>query len=262
MPLMDLGEVRMNYEVHGEGDPVVLITGLGGDVSFWKGLVPLLERRCRMIVLDNRGAGRTEYPRRRFTIADMADDIVGLLDGLGLERAHVVGWSMGGNIAQEMAMAHPRRVCSLTLISTYTRRPSRSSYAIDAMIRTVKEGANIACFLRLMQSYCLTEEAFRRKESNGRNGDPEDQGCCIEGIALQKEALDAFDSKGRVEGISSPTLVIHGGEDIMVPPCMGERLADAIPDSVFRVIDGQGHIIHPTGYVEYLVAHMSRHNAL
>ena len=113
MPKVDLGEVRLNYEVHGEGEPIVLITGLGGEISFWKKYIPQLSKRFKVVVLDNRGAGETEYPPTLFTMRTLADDVASLMAHLGLERYHVLGWSMGGNVAQKIALNHPERVGSL-----------------------------------------------------------------------------------------------------------------------------------------------------
>ncbi|MFA5312117.1 MAG: alpha/beta fold hydrolase, partial [Methanomassiliicoccales archaeon] len=103
MPKMEIGQVSLHYHVHGEGEPVVLITGLGGDLTFWKGLIPLLSPKFKVICFDPRGAGLTESPDADFSMSDLADDVAGMLDGLGIERAHIVGWSMGGNVAQDFA---------------------------------------------------------------------------------------------------------------------------------------------------------------
>ena len=104
--------------------------------SFWKKYVPLLTKSHQVVVLDNRGAGETEYPPTLFTMRTMADDMAGLMEHLGHDRYHVLGWSMGGNVAQGVAMDHSKSVGSLVLMSTYTRRPERSSFAIDTMITT------------------------------------------------------------------------------------------------------------------------------
>ena len=94
MPTLHHGNVKLNYEVVGEGEPLILITGLGGDTSFWNGLVSLLSNQYRVITLDNRGAGQTEYGGMAFNIQDMASDIAAILDRLGIRRSHVLGWSM------------------------------------------------------------------------------------------------------------------------------------------------------------------------
>jgi pimeloyl-ACP methyl ester carboxylesterase len=156
MPKVDIGDARINFEVHGEGEPLVLITGLGGEIAFWKKYVPLLSRSHEVVILDNRGAGETDYPQTLFTMSTLADDVAGLMEHLGHDRYHVLGWSMGGNVAQRIAIDHSANVGALVLMSTYTRRPERSSFAIDnTMIRTVDEGATFDSLMELMQSWCL-----------------------------------------------------------------------------------------------------------
>jgi pimeloyl-ACP methyl ester carboxylesterase len=245
MPKVDLGEVRLNYEVHGEGEPLVLITGLGGEIAFWKKYIPQLVRKHQVIVLDNRGAGETEYPASLFTMRTMAEDIIQLMDLLNLERSHVLGWSMGGNVAQEIAINHQERVGALVLMSTYARRPERSAFAIDTMIRTVDEGATFDSMMDLMQSWCLPEDYFRKlalanpaqrhQNGNGRRA--------AEGFRAQKLALDLFDSHERLGGITSPTLILHGDEDIMVAPHFALELQDRIKGAEIEWVPGSGHIV-------------------
>jgi len=135
MPHMNVGDTKVHYEVHGSGEPLLLITGLCGDLTSWKKALPLLDREFEVITIDNRGAGKTEHPGRPFTMEDLADDSSGLLEGLGIKKAHVLGASMGGNVAQELTLRHPEQVYTLTLMSKYMRRPERSSRSI-AWLRT------------------------------------------------------------------------------------------------------------------------------
>jgi pimeloyl-ACP methyl ester carboxylesterase len=261
MPKADLGEVRINYEVVGEGEPLLLITGLGGEMSFWKKYVPLLGRKHRLIILDNRGAGETEYPPTLFTMSTLAEDVVRLMDVLGLHRAHVLGWSMGGNVAQEVAINHPRRVGALVLMSTYARRPERSAFAIDTMIRTVDEGATFDSLMELMQSWCLPEDYFRKlalaKPAQRRcNGDGK---RAAEGFKAQKLALDLFDSHERLRHIGSPTLVMHGEEDIMVPPHFALELQERIRGAELEWVPGSGHIIPAEKCCSQVLRFLERH---
>jgi pimeloyl-ACP methyl ester carboxylesterase len=245
MPKVEIGDARINFEVHGEGEPLVLITGLGGEVAFWKKYVPLLSRTHQVVVFDNRGAGETEYPPELFTMSTLADDVAGLMRHLGHDRYHVLGWSMGGNVAQRVAMDHPSEVGALVLMSTYTRRPERSSFAIDTMIRTVDEGATFDSLMELMQSWCLPEDYFRKlalaKPAQRRcNGNGK---RAAEGFKAQKLALDLFDSHEHLDKITAPTLIIHGDEDIMVAPHFARELAEHIDGSELTWVPGAGHII-------------------
>jgi len=152
---------------------------------------------------------------------------------------------MGGNVAQRVAMDHPSEVGALVLMSTYTRRPERSSFAIDTMIRTVDEGATFDSLMELMQSWCLPEDYFRKlalaKPAQRRcNGNGK---RAAEGFKAQKLALDLFDSHGHLDKIKAPTLIIHGDEDIMVAPHFARELAEHIDGSELIWVPGAGHII-------------------
>ena len=265
MPHITVGNTKVHYEVHGSGEPLLLITGLCGDLTSWKKALPLLDKEYKVITIDNRGAGRTEHPGLPFTMEDLADDASGLLTGLGIDKAHVLGASMGGNVAQELTLRHPDQVRTLTLMSTYMRRPERSSVGIDAMINTVREGASIETFLTMMQAWCLTNAAFRGRENvsqNDRRGARERDLLLVDGFARQKAALDHFDSHERLSAIKVPTLVIHGNEDIMVPYRFGEELASRIVGSKLVLLDGCGHMIAPDRYGPVLLEFLRKNKLL
>jgi pimeloyl-ACP methyl ester carboxylesterase len=258
MPTIKVRDARIHYHVYGEGEPLLMIAGLCGDLYNWKKALPHLEKDHKVIVFDNRGSGHTEAPDAPFSMADMGDDAAGLLDALGVARAHVLGWSMGGNVAQEVVLRHPEKVGALVLMSTYMREPDRSRFAIDAMINAVREGACMDTFQTMMQTWCSTEMFFRGKRSVCELG----KGCDInvlDGFTRQKRALDAFDSHERVHTIGVPTLVVHGEEDIMVPMHFGEDLASRIAHCQFEVIEGAGHFLPPSGYAPLVLDFLAKH---
>jgi len=261
MPKETVGKIKMNYEVSGSGEPVVLITGLGGDTTFWLGMVPLLSHQFRVITFDNRNSGLTECPNEPFEIATLADDVVCLMDHLDVAKAHVLGWSMGGNIAQEIALKYPERIASLTLVSTYMRRPSRSSYVMNTMVDSVRSGGDIECLYKIMQSYCMTEEDFKRREEKGA-GTPGRITSPLEQFASQLAAVDRFDSRQSAKGIRVPTRVIHGKADIMVSPRLGEELAAQIEGADMILIDGGGHTMSPRKYVGAFLEHAGKYPIL
>lgn len=258
MPYLNVGDARIHYHTFGEGEPMVLIPGLCGDLYNWKKMVPFLKDRCRVILMDCRGSGLTEAPDRAFTMSEMADDVSGLMNGLGFSRYHVLGWSMGGNVAQEVALCHPDEVASLILMSTYTRRPDRSSYAIDAMLNSVREGASISNFMQMMNTWCLTQSHYAGKKLVPRPRDGVDEGRLLRGFLWQKAALDSFDSTRRLHHIACPTMVIHGEEDIMVPFHMGEDLARGIAGSEMVCVPRAGHIIPPESCSSRIVSFLER----
>jgi 3-oxoadipate enol-lactonase len=258
MSKVKVGQALIHYQHAGDGEPLLLIQGLGGDLHNWKNALPRLQERHRVIAFDNRGVGLTEAPAGSFTMETMADDAAGLLHALAIPRAHVVGWSMGGNVAQELALRHPERVATLTLMSTYARAPARSRFALDAMIRGLREGASPGTAMMMMRAWCSTEAAFVDETvprvpvvSKGPNG--------VEGFAHQKKALDGFDSRKRLKGLRVPTLVIHGSDDIMVPPDFASELVGRIAGARLHWIKGAGHFLPPKGWIEPTLEFLSKH---
>ena len=258
MPKIKVGDAVIHYHEQGEGEPLLLITGFYGDLYNWKKALPQLSSSYRVITFDNRGSGHTEAPNAGFTMAQMADDAAGLLEALDIERAHVLGWSMGGNVAQELVLRHPEKVANLVLMSTYAVEPNRSRFAIDAMINSVREGASMETFQTMMQTWCSTESFFRGKASVCELGESCDRSV-LNGLARQKAALDAFDSRERLHKIAVPTLVIHGDEDIMLPLCFGGRLAAGIASSEFEIVRGAGHLLPSKGYVPLVLDLLAKH---
>ena len=258
MTKIKVGQALIHYQCKGEGEPLLLIQGLGGDLHNWKSAPVPLQDRHRVIAFDNRGAGLTEAPDASFTMETMADDAAGLLDALDIPRAHILGWSMGGNVAQEISLRHPDRVATLVLMSTYTRAPARSRFALDTMIRGLREGASPATAMMMMRAWCSTEAAFAADPaprapavSKGPNG--------VEGFARQKKALDGFDSRKRLKGLHVPTLVIHGTDDIMVPPEFAHELAGSIAGAHLHWIKGAGHFLPPEGWVSPVLDFLAKH---
>ncbi len=254
---MEDGGLRLRYQRCGDGEPLVLITGLGGDLLFWRSAIAQLSERFSVIAFDNRGAGETSYPPGGFSMSDMADDVAALLRHLGVGSAHILGWSMGGNIAQEFTLRHPGMVRTLTLASTYMRRPSRSSFAIDQIIEAGRALGSEAV-MSLMNALCMSEDYFRKREG-GVNGNGR-QVYDLEGMAMQKSALDDYDINGMIGDIDVPTLIIHGEDDIMVPIRFGEEMMESITGSEMLRVPGAGHILKPAQYARHLTEFIGRHS--
>lgn len=256
MPFADINGIRMNYNVTGEGEAVMLITGFGGDINFFHSLVPPLSERYKVITFDNRGAGLTEY-KGDFECQDLVDDVEALLDHLKVYRVHMLGWSLGSQIAMEFAIQHQERLQSLTLISAFMRCPARSSYMMNTMIEYGLQGVKVEYIYSMVNAFSFTEEYFENKRNKGQKIKVINTST-PERLRQQMHCLDGFDLRGRLGCIRVPTLSIHGLDDIMVEPKMGNAVADAIPGCrVFR-IPGVGHVIHPSLYAEAFRDHLVR----
>jgi pimeloyl-ACP methyl ester carboxylesterase len=259
MPKIEIGDAQVHYHVHGEGEPVLLIAGLASDLYTWKKALPVLAQNHKVVVFDNRGSGLTETSSAAFTIATLSDDAAGLLEALAIPKAHVVGWSMGGNVAQEFALRHPDKLGALVLMSTYMKSPDRSRFALDVLIHAVREGASMETFMMMMQAWGSTNPAFEGKHPSWKNEATGNHLLSVEGFARQKRALDGFDTRTRARKISFPTLVVHGTEDIMVPPQFGHDLAAQIPGAELHPVVGAGHFLPAAGWIGPVLDFLAKH---
>ena len=238
--------VNLYYEVQGGEEPVVLISGLGGNVELWTLQAPALSRSHGVVLFDNRGAGRSDAPEGPYTIQVMAADTVQLLDALDIAAAHIVGASMGGMIAQEVALQYPDKALSLTLIGTQcggwhafgaAEESATALQELATLDMTPQERA------RGWVPYTLSQE-FREA-----NPDLVEEyvkvtvqfPCTTEGLRAQWAALMGYDSWERLPDIVTPTLILQGSQDKLVPPENADVLGVRIPDSRVVLIEGAGH---------------------
>jgi len=241
-----VNDVNLYFEVHGEGEPLVLIIGHGSNALRWFRQIPELSRHYRVITFDNRGAGRSDAPDMPYTMAIMADDVAGLLDYLKIDRTHVWGTALGGFIAQEFALRYPQRVLSLILGCAATGGP-------HAVWRQPGE-ARDADRTRLEQ--LPREERVQRGLSNMfSQGFIKSRPDVIEqfvtnamafvtpphGFTRQSEAIRSFDSYDRLPSMRIPALVISAADDQIVPPVNSHIIAERIPGAELMVLEGRGH---------------------
>jgi len=250
---MTSGTVQANaqelyFEVRGEGEPVVLIMGIGYDATLWLHQVPALARHFQVVTFDNRDAGKSSRATSDYTIADMADDVAGLLDALEIERAHVVGLSMGALIGQEFALRHRDRLNRLVL-SGPDSAPARQAFHPIASWNWVKandvSGASFAAqqFTWLFSTGFLRNRAAVQQTMEFLSANPDPVGC--DAYARQAHAYLEYDPGGRVSGITAPTLVIVGEQDLLTPPWIAREVASAIPGAQLEIIagDGASHVV-------------------
>ncbi len=244
MPTVNVGDISIYYEVHGEGEPLLLITGLSSDLTSWIFQIPEFSKKYRVIIFDNRGVGRTDAPDIPYSTEMMADDSAGLLNALGIEKAHILGHSMGGFIAQELALKYPLLVRSLVLASAGTQETHMGKHLIDTWARMAREGVNRELFVRELLLWLFTENFFENTVMvqiavdmlvTGPYPQP------AHGLIRQVGACLEHNMKDRIGNITTPTLVLAGKEDILVPVRMSEELAAGIPGAELVVLEGAGH---------------------
>lgn len=212
-----MGDIDVYYEVHGDGPPLVFVGGLGADLTVYAPFVELLAQSFRVLSFDNRGAGRTDKPDIEYSIPMMADDTAGLMAALGLSRAHVVGVSMGGRIAMELAARYPRRVDRLVLISTAATGTGRLRVSLPA--RTL----GLAKRLRLVRGAAPVARQPRYAHQR------------------QQAASVMYDGAGTLAAIEAPTLILHGKRDRSMKPAAALATRVGIRDSEIAFFRG-GHM--------------------
>jgi 3-oxoadipate enol-lactonase len=242
MPMADLSGLSLYYEEQGVGRPLLLIAGIPAIASDWGPLAGgLAEAGHRVIAYDNRGSGASTVTPGPYSTAGMANDAVRLLDHLGVERADVFGMSMGGMIAQELALSAPDRIRRLVLGCTHAgvnhAAPAPRAAGQAFALRT----DDWALRMRRLAPFAFAEtvdpallDAFIAKKS----ADVQDP----EGYQAQIQAVLAHDTAGRLQAIDAPTLVLTGDEDRIIPGESSQLLAQRIPGAVVRVILGSGHL--------------------
>jgi len=245
MPNVDAGGTELHYVRAGEGEPMLLIQGMSATHMTWgRPFLEPLEESFECIVFDNRGMGLSGPAQMPFVVADLAADTVGLLDALEIERAHVVGISMGGMVAQELALAHPERIRSLTLGATYCGGPDGTLMAPEdlQMLAAAMASGDRDQVLRAMWEINLSP-TFRAEESNYAAF--HEMAIALpapkEVIVQQMRACGAHDTSARLDRIAVPTQVVHGTADRLLGVGNGEQIAALIGVEP-RLLDGIGHM--------------------
>ena len=228
--------MKIAWERHGAGPPLLLIHGLGYARWGWEPVVEPLSRSFDVILFDNRGIGESDGPAGPYTAAQMAGDAVQVLDEAGVEHAHVLGTSLGGMVAQELALAHPERVDKLVLACT-TAGGAESFPMPEQTVRLLQNGASLREFvenaLAPNPSTEIVERILRHREATAQP---------LEAWAAQAAAGMGFDAFGRIDGIHAPTLILHGTEDAVVDSRNTALLEARIPDARVELFPGTGHL--------------------
>ena len=232
---------KIYWDEEGEGEPLLLIMGLGFPSNMWFRTRPLLSTRFRTIAFDNRGVGRSDMPPGPYAIAMMASDAAAVLDASGIESAHVYGVSMGGMIAQEFALNYPGRVRSLVLgctapggphavraepavIEFLTSRSSNQEAAVEASVPFVYDSGTarelIDVDLNLRKQWLPKPQAYM----------------------AQLQGILTWEAYSRLDQIRVPTFVIHGESDRLVPSTNAKIIADRIAGAELKLLPNAGHI--------------------
>jgi pimeloyl-ACP methyl ester carboxylesterase len=262
MSHLTVGGRRFFHQRRGTGEPLLLIQGMSGTHLAWgEPFATDLARDFETVAYDHRGIGRSDRVDEPFSIAELAQDAAGLLDELGWESAHVLGISMGGMVAQELALQHPERIRSLALGCTYcggpeavVAPPSTLQRLGAGMMSGDRELAIRTAFeVNVSAAFAAQDGAYELFRTMAKS-----LPAPVPVIMLQLQAIAGHDTSARLPSLELPTLVIHGDEDIMLPVQNGRLIASLIPDSPLEILHGVGHMFwweQPARAAELVRAH-------
>jgi len=237
--------VWLSWRAYGEGEPVLMIMGYMGSSKAWFRLLPHVSREHRAIVFDNRGTGDSDRPPGLWSMDDLARDALAVLDAAGHDSAHVLGVSMGGMVAQHLALDHPERVRTLTLCCTQPGgrggAPPWRMLASIALRPLLGPGATFPIVAPLLYS-----ERTRRDRRDRLREDLEmrwQERTPAASALSQSAAIARHDTRARLAELSMPVLVLHGTEDALIPASAARELASLIPRARLVLVPGAGHVI-------------------
>jgi pimeloyl-ACP methyl ester carboxylesterase len=242
MPLANVNGININYTVIGSGEPLVMIMGFGGDQSAWKRQVSAFKKHYQVTTFDNRGTGKSDKPKGSYFPKLMAEDTIQLMDFLKIDKAHILGVSMGGLIAQEIAINHPERILKLILASTFACQDDKANGLTPDML-VAAELPPRQGFNRLLDA--SVNKFFNRfiliplfKLQTRRIKEPE-----ITALIGQVDGFKGYDSLDRLPLIKAPTLVLTGTKDRVVKPESSKTISQKIPNAKLVKIDNGSHVI-------------------
>ena len=257
----DMSGIKICYDIHGDGEPIILIHGFSDRKEHWRAQIGILSEYFKVIRMDNRGAGKSDRPDGIYTMEVYASDVAALMDFLGIEKSHIMGHSLGGMIAQNFAILYPNKVNKLILLNTFPglKPPGQS---IDDAIEIYRENAIVGHRARekdpLNAFIDGAKSSYSRKFWKLMREDPKKKfhgiwsvedlveekikfGPTVKDLSNQAHALSTHNTYERLYEINNEVLIISAEKDKSCPKSMGEKMHELIPNSKFIIIEGAGH---------------------
>lgn len=246
MPHLSSNCINIYYETYGQGQPLILISGLGGDRTFWQTSIEPLSAKFQVIIFDTRGIGRTDAPEESYSMEMFADDLAGLMDALQIAQAHILGFSMGGQIALQFALKYPERINKLIIAASCARLNTQIGLYVDAVLDVYEGGISAKQMFELIAPWLFSNnflsvpgnEVYLQYDEN----DPELQP--LYAWRNQYQAQRAFDITPCLKEIKSASLIITGELDVFAQMSDAKTLHEGLPGSRLEVIPGAGHLFN------------------
>ncbi len=256
MPVADLNDIKIAYEIYGDGEPIILIHGYSYNKSAWIAQISDLSKHFKLIAIDVRGSGESSHPEEPFTMDTLIEDLKGLMDFLQIEKAHLMGWSMGGMIIQNFVLKYPERVNKILLFATNAGMPSKDGiYMLRDSLIEIYEKRKIdpkAAFFQLAKF--MHSAKFRKKMEKEPNEkihgivtteelikDSTENQTTPKDLKHLAEIIGNHKTLDRLHEIKNETLIIVGSKDTITPLIANEMLHEKLPNSTLKVIQGAGH---------------------
>lgn len=244
MPTVRVHDVELYYERHGAGDPLLFISGLGGHLGEVPYLIESYRQHVELIAYDNRGCGRSEKPAGEYTIAGFADDAAALIGAIGLESAIVYGSSMGGMVAQELALRHPHRVRALILGCTTggaVKGVPPAAETIQQMVRNQSLSGDEALSAGWRLGYSEAYIAANYGAMLARSREASRHNAPADSYVRQIVAAAKHDTWDRLHEVACPVMILHGSSDVIIPPANAHLLKQHISHAELHILEGMGH---------------------
>ena len=252
MPYANQSSAPIYYETHGNGEPILLIPGLGSGLNSWALVAAELAKQFEVIIMEPRGSGRSEPSDLEYTGDLVASDVLAVLDDANRQSVHLVGVSMGGMIAQQFVLRHPERVRSLTLVATYAHGDDWTERVFDVR-RMVIDSCGIKNHFRMSTLFLTSPETFRDQKAlieiyeSGVQQHPPNQTAYLRQI----DFCTSHDTRQQLSEIHTPSLVVAGSRDLLIPPYLSQQLSDGLNNSRYVELSGS-HVLTSECYEAFV----------
>ena len=258
MAFATINDLNLYYEVHGQGEPLVLISGFGADHTLWLNVVDQLAEQYKVIIFDNRGAGKSTVTSGAYTIEQMAQDVIHLCDHLHIGSAYFCGNSMGGYITQALLHQHRTRIKKAIISNSSLSVATPFRYFMEGKYQLLKTDADFDGIVKVSSAFCysydylsqpgIIEELIELKKNNPNP-------FTLKGYEAQAQAVYHFDATQWAHQITTPTLVIGSTDDLIFSEKLNRDIANTIPCAEYYCFDKTGHIPsieHPEKFIEVI----------